>query len=90
MKNVSFIYEGYAYFGKYSPSKQACPDGKYAYDLRCADDSTRIATIENSVRVNYAGTLFLDDPIPVLQSDKQSYVHYRDIEDMGDLPIYHR
>lgn len=90
MKKVSFIYDGYAYFGKYSPSRQQCPPGKHAYDLRCADNSTRIATIENNVRVNYGGTLFLDDPIPSLTTDSNNYAHYRDIEDMGDLPIYHR
>ena len=90
MKNISFIYEEYAYFGKYSPSRKTCPPGLHAYDLRCADDSTRIATIEKNVRVNYAGTLFLDDPIPVLESDKEAYVHYRDIEDRGDLPTHRR
>lgn len=91
MKSVQFTHQGQPLSGKYTPKRsEASFQGlPFRYEMRCADDSTRISTIEKRVRVNFAGTLFLDKPLDPLEQGVTDYIELTSLDDRGDLPERH-
>lgn len=54
-------------------------ESKYLYDIRHADeDWCEPATLEKSVMVNWFGTLIVDEPIEILESDHNAYLEITD------------
>ena len=61
------------------------PENVYAYDLRETDDGRDLATIENSVFVNYGGTIILFDK---LDFGKKDFISLKNVQlSWGDPEI---
>lgn len=91
MKPITFTHEGNTMTGKYTGVRheRPVPGFPFRYEMRCADDSTRISTIEKHVRVNFAGTLYLDRPLDSLEAGSPDYIELADLDDVGTLPTEH-
>lgn len=64
---------------EYRVDKSLDTEGKYLYDIRHADsDWGEPATIEDSVVVNWFGTLILDKPLEILESDHNAFLEITD------------
>lgn len=54
-------------------------EGKYLYDIRHTDgDWCEPATLEKRVMVNWFGTLIVDEPIEIIESDNGAYLEITD------------
>lgn len=59
--------------------QQADTESKYLYDIRHTDeDWCEPATLEKRVMVNWFGTLIVDEPIEILESDNSAYLEITD------------